>query len=355
MIKVTGKGNISATIIAHSKSAVDGKEIITYELEYHRYIHSECLTHRSLSRNAASSRAIPVSKMIDLVRTSPATPVYWGKNQAGMQASEECTNDVSMDWDYYNDEPVHGTPEDAWAEASSHAMYKAECFNEAGYHKQITNRLLEPFQMIKVVVTATEWDNFFWLRFHKAAQPEIQELARCMLVAKKRSVAEVLQVGEWHTPYVDHWRDDSGGLMYGVKVDKESKYYPIQWLNWVDALKVSSSCSAQVSYRRMDDSLEKADKVWQMLTTDERIHSSPTEHQATPMKMVEWDYNYSALDMTDTPKGYTHVDKSNKFWSNNFCGWIQHRALIANNNCTSFDYDKEVDETGLVITDNKEM
>ena len=200
MIKVTGKGNISATIIAHSKSAVDGKEIITYELEYHRYIHSECLTHRMWSRNAASSRAIPVSKMIDLVRTSPATPIHWGKNQAGMQASEECNNDVSMDWDYYNDEPVHGTPEDAWAEASSHAMYKAECFNEAGYHKQITNRLLEPFQMIKVVVTATEWDNFFWLRFHKAAQPEIQELARCMLVAKKRSVAEVLQAGEWHTP-----------------------------------------------------------------------------------------------------------------------------------------------------------
>ena len=206
-----------------------------------------------------------------------------------------------------------------------------------------------------MVVTATEWDNFFWLRFHKAAQPEIQELARCMLVAKKRSVAEVLQIGEWHTPYVDHWRDDSGGLMYGVKVDKESKYYPIQWLNWVDALKVSSSCSAQVSYRKTDDSLEKADKVWQMLTTDERIHSSPTEHQATPTEMVEWNYNYSALDMTDTPKGYTHVDKSNKFWSNNFCGWIQHRALIANNNCTSFDYDQEIDETGLVVTDNKEM
>lgn len=272
MIKVIGKGNISATIIAHSKSAVDGKEIITYELEYHRYIHSECLTHRMWSRNAASSRAIPVSKMIDLVRTSPATPIHWGKNQAGMQASEECNNDVSMDWDYYNDEPVRGTPEDAWAEASSHAMYKAECFNEAGYHKQITNRLLEPFQMIKVVVTATEWDNFFWLRFHKAAQPEIQELARCMLVAKKRSVAEVLQVGEWHTPYVDHWRDDSGGLMYGVKVDKESAYYPIQWLNKEEALRVSASCSAQVSYRKTDDSLEKADKVWQMLTTDERLH-----------------------------------------------------------------------------------
>jgi len=349
MIKVTGKGNISATIIAYSKSAVDGKEIITYELEYHRYIHSELMTHRTFSRNAASSRAIPVSKMIDLVRTSPAVPIHWGKNQAGMQANEECNNKVSMDWDYYNDEPVHGTPEDAWAEASSHAMYKAECFNEAGYHKQITNRLLEPFQMIKVVVTATEWDNFFWLRFHKAAQPEIQELARCMLVAKKRSVVEVLQVGEWHTPYVGHWRDEDG-LKY-VLEDEDGQGF---FCNVQEALKVSASCCAQVSYRKTDDSLEKADKVWQMLTTDERIHSSPTEHQATPMEMVDWDYNYSALDMTDTPKGYTHADKNNKFWSNNFCCWIQHRALIANNNCTNFDYDQEIDETGLVITDNKD-
>lgn len=343
MIKVTGKGNISATIIAHSKSAVDDKEIITYELEYHRYIHSELMTHRTFSRNAASSRAIPVSKMIDLVRTSPATPIHWGKNQAGMQASEECDNKVWVEPVISNcsDDCFNGTPLEAWLNTVENVAHQADNFSKAGYHKQITNRLLEPFQMIKVVVTATEWDNFFWLRFHKAAQPEIQELARCMLVAKKRSVPEVLQVGEWHTPYVDHWRDDSGGLMYGVKVDKESKYYPIQWLNWVDALKVSSSCSAQVSYRKTDDSLEKADKVWQMLTTDERIHSSPTEHQATPIN-------------PKSSHGVTHLCYNGKNWSNNFCGWIQHRALIANNNCTSFDYDQEIDETGLVITDNKD-
>ena len=346
-IKVTGKGNISAAIIAHSKSAVDGKEIITYELEYHRFIHSELMTHRTFSRNAASSRAIPVSKMIDLVRTSPATPIHWGKNQAGMQANEECNNDVSMDWDYHNDEPVHGTPEDAWAEASSHAMYKAECFNEAGYHKQITNRLLEPFQMIKVVVTATEWDNFFWLRFHKAAQPEIQELARCMLVAKKRSVAEVLQVGEWHTPYVAHRRTEDG-LQYVVEDSDGQGYY----VTVEEALHVSASCVAQTSYRKTDGSLEKADKVWQMLTTDDRLHGSPLESQATPMVLPKMLTGESEVDCMC--EGYTHCDKDGKFWSNNFCGWIQHRALIANNNCTSFDYGQEIDETGLVITDNKD-
>jgi len=352
MIKVTGKGNISATIIAHSKSAVDGKEIITYELEYHRYIHSELMTHRTFSRNAASSRAIPVSKMIDLVRTSPATPIHWGKNQAGMQASEECNNDVSMDWDYYNDEPVHGTPEDAWAEASSHAMYKAVCFNEAGYHKQITNRLLEPFQMIKVVVTATEWDNFFWLRFHKAAQPEIQELARCMLVAKKRSVAEVLQVGEWHTPYFGngYWKPEVTHIKNEVKQpDCNLDMYSLE-----EALKISASCCAQVSYRKTDDSLEKADKVWEMLTTDERIHSSPTEHQATPIDWcigaTDWGLAFGNEYGEPLPKGITHLDIDGGLWSNNFCGWIQHRSLIENNNCTSFDYDQEIDESGLTVT-----
>jgi hypothetical protein len=345
MIKVTGKGNISATIIAHSKSAVNGKEIITYELEYHRYIHSECLTHRMWSRNAASSRAIPVSKMIDLVRTSPATPIHWGKNQAGMQASEECSQLVvtGVCSSAYGGGAVKNYRTTAWQYAAIDATIKAKNFFDAGYHKQITNRLLEPFQMIKVVVTATEWDNFFWLRFHKAAQPEIQELARCMLVAKKRSVAEVLQVGEWHTPYVAHFRASDGDAFLEYHSNNIG-------VTLEEALKISASCCAQVSYRKTDDSLEKADKVWQMLTTDERIHSSPTEHQATPIKEMDNSCGMD-LDAWSIPEGVTHVDvKDGELWSNNFCGWIQHRALIANNNCTSFDYDQEIDETGLTIT-----
>ena len=389
MIKVTGKGNTSATIIAHSESAVDGKEIITYELEYHRYIHAESKTHRRvsmgdeeiilqenvavmddemLSRNAASSRAIPVSKMIDLVRTSPAVPIHWGKNQAGMQANEECNNKVftplwrdvfgrmedgkiKSDWE----EAIGKTREQSWQEAATASAYHAQNMLEAGYHKQITNRLLEPFQMIKVVVTATEWDNFFWLRFHKAAQPEIQELARCMLVAKKHSVAEVLNVGEWHTPYVAHHRFEDNVLVYVNEKTQSGRLMTILPYSLEEALKISASCCAQVSYRKTDDSLEKADKVWQMLTTDERIHSSPTEHQATPMSMNFFCFDCQKDGEECWEHGVTHLDKQGKFWSNNFCGWIQHRALIANNNCTSFDYDQEIDETGLVITDNKEM
>lgn len=346
-IKVVGKGGISATIIAHSKSVVDGGEIITFELEYHRYIHGEFMTHRLFSRNAASSRAIPVAKMIDLVRTSPATPIHWGKNQAGMQAKEECNN--KLNWYKYEDL----TRTDAWKTGMFNAMEVAEAFSEAGYHKQIVNRLLEPFQMIKVVVTATEWDNFFWLRFHDKAQPEIYELARCMLAAKKRSVPEVLNVGEWHTPYVSHLRTEDG-IQYVVEDSDEQGFY----VSLDKALHVSASCCAQVSYRKTDNSLEKGEKVWQMLTTDDRLHGSPMEHQATPLcwesVVTVWGRAFGDEDDKDLPDGITHLDRDGNLWSNNFKGWIQHRALIPNNNCTSFDYTQEIDETGLEIevTDN---
>ena len=336
-VKVVGKGGISATIIAHSMSAVDCSEIITFELEYHRYIHGEFMTHRLFSRNAASSRAIPVVKMIELVKNSPAVPIHWGKNQAGMQAKEEVEN-----WKDF------GQGEYQWLGASVHAVERATTLTEAGYHKQITNRLLEPFQMIKVVVTATEWDNFFWLRFHQAAQPEISELARCMLAAKKRSVPEVLNVGEWHTPYVSHLRTEDG-IQYVVEDSDGQGFY----VSLDKALHVSASCCAQVSYRKTDNSLEKGEKVWQMLTTDDRLHGSPMEHQATPMSMDFFCFDCQKDAEECWEKGVTHLDKDGKFWSNNFKGWIQHRALIPDNNCTSFDYTQEIDETGLEIEDNK--
>ena len=86
-VVVKGKGNIVARIVADSINN-SGNRITTFELEYHRFIHSELMTHRLFSRNAMSSRAVPVSKMIEQVRNSPATPIHWGKNQAGMQAAD---------------------------------------------------------------------------------------------------------------------------------------------------------------------------------------------------------------------------------------------------------------------------
>jgi len=231
MLKVDGKGGISATIVADSVSEA-GKRITTFELEYPRFIHAELLTHRLLSRNAASSRAIPVNKMIEHVEENTAMPIHWGKNQKGMQANNECNSIIG-----------ECSREQLWRNAAWCATDIADAFATAGYHKQIVNRLLEPFQFIKVVCTATEYDNFFWLRKHPDAQPEIAELARVMWEAREQSEPMLLKAGEWHVPYVDR-----SNLGYTIPVDGDYENGRIN-LSIEDALKISASCCAQVSYR----------------------------------------------------------------------------------------------------------
>lgn len=354
MIKVKGKGGITAKIIADSISSVSGDRITTFELEYHRYIHGELMTHRMFSRNAASSRAIPVKNMLELIRNSPAIPIHWGKNQAGMQAKEEGDAHLGFDQELSNGwkSTSYLTRDAAWKAGADSAAMLAEKFSDAGYHKQIVNRLVEPFQMIKVVVTATSFDNFFWLRFHEDAQPEIADLARCMLVAYKRSKPQELNPGEWHVPYVDVSFDESG-IVYSVDGVPITGDY---------AIKVSASCCAQVSYRKSDNSLEKAETVWERLVASQPVHASPTEHQATPMQSPEgfiivhteqgWHNEFEkgvTGRLLDTASG-----NLSSGMSNNFKGWIQHRALIANNVCTEYDYSQDVDEQGLEITDEEE-
>ena len=156
---------ITAKIIADSISVITGIRLTTMELSYHRYIHSEFMTHRMFSRNASSSRAIPIKKLLEQVKNDPMMPIHWGSNKPGMQAGEELKG-----------EDLHVAQRE-WINAANNAVDTASHLQELGLHKQIANRLLEPFLAIKVVVTATEWENFFKLRIHKDAQPEIQELA----------------------------------------------------------------------------------------------------------------------------------------------------------------------------------
>ena|SRR3990172_10692569 len=84
----------SARILCDSESIYHkigehGNRLTTMEITYPRFVHSELMTHRMFSRNAASSRAIPISKMIEAVERDPVIPVWWGKNQSGMQARKE--------------------------------------------------------------------------------------------------------------------------------------------------------------------------------------------------------------------------------------------------------------------------
>lgn len=304
---------ITAKIIADSYSAINGKRITTFELQYPRWIHGELLTHRLFSRNAMSSRAVPVTKMIEQVRNDPAFPIHWGLNIPGMQAKEE----VSGEDKYGNN--IKELLKDRWHEAARMQASFAQEFSDHGLHKQVVNRILEPFQLMKAVLTATEFDNFFWLRKHEDAQPEIKELADQMYEALQNSYTTELKAGEWHTPYY------RTGFWIGTHLDSLE-----------DALAISSSCCAQVSYRLLDDSIEKARKVYQRLVESTPVHASPFEHQATPMKIPKSDYWTDGIIEAFDQKGATHMDKGYNMWSGNFKSWIQYRQLIDGNVCNEY-------------------
>lgn len=325
---------ISAKIIAYSMS-VTGQQIITWELEYPRFIHAELMTHRVFSRNAASSRAIPVATMIEVVRTSPAMPEHWGKNQPGMQANYELQ------------EPERADVIAWWQSAANEAAFIAAKMDRLGAHKQIVNRILEPFQHMKTIVTATEFDNWYWLRNHPDAQPEIRVLAALMWEKLQSSVPEELSAGDWHVPYYN------AGVWvpcFEVNQTGEEVATDQHGTTLADALAISASCCAQVSYRKLDDSLEKALAVFKRLVDSKPVHASPFEHQATPLRAeAGWDsdrpwYNgVNTLDARTWEKGITHADREGSLWSGNFKGWIQHRQLIPDNVCTNYtpDGDKE--------------
>lgn len=299
---------ISAKILAYSRD-YRGRYIVSWELEYPRFIHGEFMTHRLFSRNAASSRAIPVQSMIQAIKDSPAMPIHWGRNQSGMQAKEELTGvELTVVKDY-------------WIQAADHATEIAGYMNYAGAHKQIVNRILEPFQTMKTVMTATCLDNFFWLRNHEDAQPEIKELARLMWEALQGESAVLLEPGDWHVPYF-------GNGQWFARRDE----MPLE-----DALAISASCCAQVSYRKLDDTLEKAHIVFKRLVESKPVHASPFEHQATPMQEHDPDdwVNYEG-DATSWEKGVTHADRSGNLWSGNFIGFIQHRQLLDDHTCWEY-------------------
>jgi hypothetical protein len=293
------KDKITAKIIADSINQ-HGNRMTTMEIEYPRFILAELNTHRMLSKNSASSRAIPVKAMHEHIRQSPAEPVHWGKNQPGMQAKIELSDTELLAakniWQRAMEDAVH------WSDALSHGLQ---------VHKQIANRITEPWMTMKTVISGTEWRNFFWLRAHADAQPEIHELAMKMWDAYLKSSPTIIKPGEWHVPYVNAGRDlVTDELCYSDNLGQE--------LSANQAKIISASCCAQVSYRKNDDSFEKAEKIFKQLIESQPCHASPVEHQAMPMHRPD-----CFADL-----GTTHLDRDGQAWSGNLRGWVQHRKLI---------------------------
>lgn len=272
--------------------------IYTIRMRYPRPIHGEIMTHRVFGRNARSSRAVPVKTMLNEVRTIPYVPWHWGKNQRGMQADEECNELINVNHFDSSMDTVDLLRESAWLHARDMAADIAEGFMEAGYHKQNPNRLLEPFSWIDTLITATQWDNFLWLRLHHAAEPHLQDLA--YLVAQAISEADVqnLEHGEWHLPYIS---------------EEEKRLYHTDVLK-----KLSAARCARISYKPFNGeaSIEAELDRYNLLVTDERVHASPLEHQATPDRL-DPDYPNSGKWEAPTLHG-------------NLTNWIQHRKLIPN-------------------------
>lgn len=296
---------ITAKIIADSISP-DNIRLTTLQLRYPRFIHSEFMTHRLFSRNASSSRAVPVAKLIEDILQDTAMPIFWGKNQPGMQAREECNEDVC----WRSDCPCYaniGKREEAWFVARDRAIESAKEFHNAGYHKQIVNRLLEPFSHINVVCTATQWSNFFKLRDHEDAQPEIRELAVQMKNAMRYSEPVKLEYGQWHLPYVK----EEEIIEYSEKGVIEGSIFD-------ELIKLSVARCARVSYLTHDQKEPnvKADlKLYDRLLGSQPIHASPAEHQATP----------------DQKMTFGTIDKwYNSHQHGNFEGWIQFRKTLKN-------------------------
>ncbi len=299
-----GRAGISATVIKDSISR-SGNRLLTYELVYPRIILAEANTHCMLEKNSSSSRAVPVEAAMKLIEESPAMPVEWGSNNSGMVSNE----------------PLSELQRDAaialWKEAAKSAVSFARVMSDKGginAHKQIANRIAEPFTFMKTVMSGTEWENFFWLRDHPDADPTFRELAATMNIARAKSTPTLLQPNEWHVPYVEYqngkyWASSNEEISLDV------------------ALKVSSSCCAQASYRKLDDSVEKAVRVFDMLNIGSETkpaHASPLTHQGTPME------NFDGSVIGNWPHGVTHLRRDGSYWSGKFQGWIQHRQLISN-------------------------
>ncbi|WP_210250736.1 FAD-dependent thymidylate synthase [Bradyrhizobium hipponense] len=261
---------------------------------------------RNLSRNASSSRAIPVSRLIEDILRDTAMPIHWGKNQRGMQADEEHRAPIFIEAiDEQNLKPcfLELSPEEAWILARDKAIKIAQAFDESGYHKQVVNRLLEPFAHISVLVSATEWDNFFELRDHKDAQPEIQALAIALKNAFAESVPDQLRPGEWHLPFVTE--------------------YEREWLDLPTQIKISVARCARTSYLTHEGKQPLVHKDLQLyhdLVGARPLHASPAEHQATPDVRVPGQVG---------PYGEWRVEH----WQapelhGNFRGFIQNRKII---------------------------
>ena len=251
----------------------EGHRLTTFEVTFPRIVLAEFNTHRVFSRNSASSRAIPIAKMLARVQEDPFVPMVWGKNQKGMQASEELSPEASSrakkEWLYARDQAV--------------ISVKRLQMEDIDLHKQIANRLLEPWLWHTVIVTATEYANFFGLRDNKMAMSEIQIPARMMRELYEKNIPEP-PYKEWHLPLV---------------FEEDKAEFPVEKL-----IELSCARCARVSYLTHDGKRDSSEDFGLYSRLRGPGHMSPLEHAARPRMETE------------------------PLMVGNLKGWVQHRKML---------------------------
>ncbi|XAI95925.1 putative thymidylate synthase [Microcystis phage Mwe-JY26] len=307
---------IDVQIVADSISAHSGKRLTTFVTRYPRFIHSEVMTHRVFARNASSSRAIPIQKMIKQITEDPAMPERWGRNGKGMQdhgpLSVEEETEAKRLWLQARDGTL--------------SVVGKMLARPEQPHKQIVNRLLEPWQHINVIITTTELTNFFALRYHADADPTIEVLARKMWEAYEASEPAELEHGQWHLPLVD-MEDRAAIRQYLAEAGTGHEESEAEITKLM--LKLSTARCARVSYNDhygKRPTIAKDLELHDLLVAGHPKHASPAEHQATPdtgkmvdapLSKVEWKWTRPALHGP-------------------LVGWCQYRKTIPGENITSF-------------------
>ncbi len=253
----------SAKVLADSINK-SGDRLVTVEATYPRFVHAELMTHRMFSRNAASSRAIPVKKKIREVEDNPVIPISWGLNQAGMQARKEADPEIAE------------VAEAMWRQASKAAVIQAELLMELGMHKQIVNRIIEPFTWITVIISSTSWEHFFSLRCHKDAEPHMQKIAAMIYREMEKSKPVKLKEGELHLPLVSK---------------QERKDWAPDML-----MKISTGRCARVSYLTHDGTRDPLKDIQLHDRLLDSGHWSPFEHVGIALEDSERSGNFVGFE-----------------------------------------------------------
>lgn len=275
----------------------EGNRLTTMELRYPRIIHSELLTHKRSSRNSASSRAIPIAKMLADIERDPFVPIHWGAAQSGMQAYQEVSADVQA------------LARQKILAHKEQAILLCRELTDLGLAKQIVNRYIEPWMWITVVVSGTTsaWANIFALRCHHKAEPHFQKIAKMAREAMKGSTPRSLQYGQWHLPYIGFPGDDD--------------------IAEQDAPKVSAARCARISYLTQDGIRDPAADIalYDRLVAEEPKHASAMEHPA------------ECMQLTGCGEGVEYAQAA--AWSGNYQhGWRQLRKLVPNEACDTLDF-----------------